>query len=93
LIFALAGIIFGVGGGLVRGGVDPLVQDSVPRDLRGTAAAVQYTSFDFWIGIGSYPLGMLAASLGYALTFAATGLLCVAGGGLLGAILRRQPAP
>jgi MFS family permease len=93
LIFALSGIVFGVGGGLVRGGVDPLVQDSVPRDLRGTAAAVQYTSFDFWIGIGSYPLGMLATSLGYALTFAVTGLLSIVGGGLLGATLRRQPAP
>jgi MFS family permease len=93
LIFALSGIIFGIGGGLVRGGADPLVQDSVPPDLRGTAAAVQYTSFDFWIGMGSYPLGMLATSLGYALTFAVTGLLCAAGGSLLGATLRRQPAP
>jgi MFS family permease len=78
-VFALAGVTFGIGGGLVRGGVDPLVQDSVPLSLRGTAAAVQYTSFDFWIGAGSLPIGLLANVVGYAISFAATGVFCMLG--------------
>jgi MFS family permease len=84
----LGGFIFGLGGGLVRGGVDALVQDSVPPTLRGTAAAVQYTSFDFWIGLGSYPVGLLASALGYATTFVATGVACLLGGGGLAVMLR-----
>jgi len=95
--FALAGIVFGLGGGLVRGGVDALVQDSVPPTLRGTAAAVQYTSFDFWIGLGSYPFGLLATAVGYAVTFVAAGVTCLFGGAGLAVMLRKQervsPAP
>jgi MFS family permease len=95
LSFILAGIIFGLGGGLTRGGVDAMVQDSVPATLRGTAAAVQYASFDFWIGIGSYPLGLLANAIDYATTFAVSGIMCLAGGGALAILLRRavRPAP
>jgi MFS family permease len=88
--FLLAGAIFGFGGGLVRGGVDPLVQDSVPHTLRGTAAAVQYTSFDFWIGVGSLPVGLLANAVGYAVTYVVTGIFCWLGAGALVAMLRRD---
>jgi MFS family permease len=88
-VFALAGSIFGLGGGLVRGGVDPLVQDSVPTALRGRAAAVQYTSFDLWIGGGSYLIGVLATALGYATTFAVTGVICVLGAAGLVIMLRK----
>jgi MFS family permease len=88
-VFILAGAVYGIGGGLARGGIDPLVQDSVPRALRGTAAAVQYTSFDFWIGVGSYPIGVLANAIGYATTFVMTGVACGLGGGALWALLRR----
>ncbi len=90
--FILAGIIFGLGGGLARGGVDAMVQDSVPPTLRGTAAAVQYTSFDFWIGLGSYPLGLLANAIGYATAFAVSGMMCLAGGGALAMMLRGTAA-
>jgi len=88
----LGGFVFGLGGGLVRGGVDALVQDSVPPTLRGTAAAVQYTSFDFWIALGSYPVGLLASVLGYAATFVVTGVACLLGGGGLGVMLREARA-
>ena len=84
----MGGLIFGLGSGLVRGGVDALVQDSVPPTLRGTAAAVQYTSFDFWIGLGSYPVGLLASAVGYATTFVVTGAACLLGGGGLAVMLR-----
>jgi MFS family permease len=92
LIFLISGVIFGVGGGLVRGGVDPLVQDSVPSFLRGTAAAIQYTSFDFWIGMGSYPLGILADAVGYGVTFVITGALAMVGGGAVALVLRQARA-
>jgi MFS family permease len=88
LVFILAGIILGLGSGLVRGGVDALAQDGVPPTLRGTAAAIQYTSFDFWIGLGSYPIGLLANAVGYAVTFVFTGVLCFGGSGVLMVILR-----
>lgn len=86
-VFILAGVVYGLGGGLARGGVDALVQDSVSPTLRGTAAAVQYTSFDFWIGLGSYPAGLLANAIGYAATFVATGVFCLLGSGVLAAML------
>jgi MFS family permease len=89
LVFSAAGIVLGVGGGLVRGGVDPLVQDGVPPTLRGTAAAVQYTSFDFWIGVGSYPIGILANAFGYATAFLIAGLVCVLGAGGVVVMLRQ----
>ena len=83
LALLVAGGVFGLGGGLTRGGIDALVQDSVPSTLRGTAAAVQYTSFDFWIGLSSYPAGLLANALGYAAIFLLSGATCLAGGGAL----------
>jgi MFS family permease len=87
-LFILGGIVFGLGVGLTRGGVDALVQDSIPSALRGTAVAVQYTSFDFWIGASSYPAGLLADATGYAATFVASGALCLAGGVALALLLR-----
>jgi MFS family permease len=87
-MFILGGVVFGMGFGLTRGGVDALVQDSIPPTLRGTAAAVQYTSFDFWIGASSYPAGLLADAAGYAATFVASGALCLAGGAALSLLLR-----
>ncbi len=88
--FVLAGFIFGFGGGLTRGGIDALVQDSVSASQRGTAAALQYASFDFWIGLGSYPIGLLASAAGYPLTFAVTGVVCLLGDGALAAMLYRS---
>jgi MFS family permease len=88
VVFAMAGFLFGLGGGFSRGGVDPLVQDSVPHTLRGTAAAVQYTSFDFWIGTATYPVGLLANAVGYAGAFAFTGAICILGGLGVALILR-----
>jgi MFS family permease len=85
--FLLAGALFGLGGGMVRGGIDAMVQDSVPSALRGTASAVQYTSFDFWIGVSSYPAGLLADTAGYATTFVVTGAMCLAGAGALALML------
>jgi MFS family permease len=91
-MFILGGVVFGLGGGLTRGGVDALVQDSIPATLRGTAVAVQYTSFDFWIGASSYPAGLLADAAGYAATFVASGVLCLAGGAALALLLRGSGA-
>jgi MFS family permease len=91
-LFILSGILLGVGGGLTRGGVDALVQDSVPSTVRGTAAAVQYTSFDFWIALGSYPVGVLADTIGYAATFVAAGFACLLGTGALSVYLSGPPA-
>jgi MFS family permease len=93
LVFILAGGVFGLGGGLVGGGVDALVQDSVPPTLRGTAAAVQYTSLDFWIGLSSYPAGLLAGAVGYAATYVVTGGICLFGCGALAMMSRDRRRP
>jgi hypothetical protein len=53
---------------------------------------VQYTSFDFWIGLGSYPLGLLANAIGYATAFAVSGIMCLAGGGALAMMLHGTAA-
>jgi hypothetical protein len=54
---------------------------------------VQYTSFDFWIGVSSYPAGLFANTAGYAATFVVTGAMCLAGAGALALMLRGGVLP
>jgi MFS family permease len=69
--WALIGLaaFFGVGSGAAQAGVSASVQGSVESDLRGSAAAVQFTAFDLLLGFGSWTLGLLADATNYGVLY------------------------
>jgi MFS family permease len=69
-----AGVGLGLSWGLVRAGTDSAVVDSVPPESRGTALGFLYTCFDFGIGAGSFGLGVVAQTQGYAAAFYAAAI-------------------
>jgi len=82
----------GAGLGIARTAIDALVLDGVPVALRGTAVAVEFTTNDLWIGLGSALLGSLAGLAGYSAAYAVAGAACVATAGALAVVRRRTPA-
>ena len=64
-----AGAGLGLSWGLARAGLDTMVVDAVPPQARGTALSVLYTLFDAGIGLGSFGLGLVAGTQGYAPAF------------------------
>jgi len=70
--------VFGLGWGILRTGLDSLVQDSAGSSLRASATAAQYTAFDLAIGLGSLGLGALAGATGYGSMFGLGALAAIA---------------
>lgn len=78
-------VVFGVGYGAARTGLDACVQGSSEPALRGSGAAIEYTAHDLLIGLGGWMLGLLASAAGYSAMYAAVGgvtLVGVVAGGL-----------
>lgn len=73
-----AGAIFGLSWGLARAGIDTAVVDAVSPEARGTAIGFLYTCFDVGVGAGSFGLGVIARTQGYAATFYAAALWALA---------------
>jgi predicted MFS family arabinose efflux permease len=69
-----AGAIFGLSWGLARAGIDTAVVDAVSPEARGTAVGFLYTCFDAGVGVGSFGLGVIARTQGYAATFSSAAL-------------------
>jgi predicted MFS family arabinose efflux permease len=69
-----AGAVFGLSWGLARAGIDTAVVDAVSPGARGTAVAFLYTCFDMGVGVGSFGLGVIARSQGYAAAFYAAAI-------------------
>ncbi len=65
--------LFGVGHGTARAGLDAWVQRGTVPAWRGSAAAVQYTAYDLFIGLGSWGLGVLARATGYGVMYTIAG--------------------
>jgi MFS family permease len=81
----------GAGLGIARTAIDALALDGVPVALRGTAVAVEFTTNDLWIGLGSALLGSLAGRVSFGAAYAVAGAACVATAGGLAAVRRRTP--
>jgi MFS family permease len=64
-----SGAGLGLSWGLVRAGLDTAVVDAVSGEVRASALGVLYTCFDAGIGLGSFGLGLAAASWGYGAAF------------------------
>jgi MFS family permease len=82
----------GAGFGTARTAIDALALDGVPVALRGTAVAVEFTTNDWWIGLGSALMGSLAGLAGYNAAYAVAGITCIATAGALEAVRRRTSA-
>ena len=82
----------GAGLGIARTAIDALALDGVPVALRGTAVAIEFTTNDLWIGLGSALLGSLAGLVSFGAAYAVAGAACVATAGALAAVRRRTPA-
>jgi hypothetical protein len=82
----------GAGLGIARTAIDALALDGVPVALRGTAVAIEFTTNDLWIGLGSALLGSLAGLVSFGAAYAVAGAACVATAGALAAVRRRAPA-
>ncbi len=87
----LVAFLCGVGMGVARTAMDAFVCEGIPAKMRGTAIAVEFTTNDLWIGLGSALLGPLAGWAGYNLAYAVVGITCVAMAGAL-AVFRPRPA-
>jgi MFS family permease len=72
-------VLFGVGYGAARAGLDAWVQGTIGPAMRGTAAAVQYASHDLVIGCSSWALGWMACSTGYGAMYAVAGGITLVG--------------
>ena len=85
-----ASALFGIGSGVAQAGFGASVQGSVGSNLRGKAAAVQYTAFDLLVGFGSWGLGSLAAATGYGVMYSAVGVIVLLGAAAAGLAWRQQ---
>jgi hypothetical protein len=72
-------VLYGIGQGSSRVGLDASVQGSVGSSLRGSAAAAQYTAFDLLIGFGSLGLGLLADATDYGVMYGAVSGITLVG--------------
>jgi MFS family permease len=72
-------ILFGMGYGTARAGLDACVQGPIEPALRGSSAALQYASHDLVIGLGAWGLGAYAAATGYGAMYALVAGLTLAG--------------
>jgi MFS family permease len=90
-ISLLVAFLCGAGLGIARTAIDALVLDGVPGRLRGTVVAIEFTTNDLWIGLGSALLGPLAGASGFEAAFGVAGAACVVVAGTL-AVARRRAA-
>jgi len=93
--WALIGVavLFGVGYGAARAGLDVCVQGGLESSLRASGAAIQYTAHDLLIGLGSWGLGWWAGVAGYGAMYGMVSgitLLGLAGGLTTGRFLYRR---
>jgi MFS family permease len=85
LMAALQGL--GVGG--ARVGLETMVVDSAPAEVRGTALSLLYFCFDLGIGVSGVAIGAVAALWGYGEGYLLVGALCILTLLLFAGVMRR----
>ena len=90
--WALVGLamLFGVGYGVARAGLDVCVQGGLESALRASGAAIEYTAHDLLVGLGSWGLGWLANAAGYGVMYGAVGAITLLG--LAGLLVKARQA-
>lgn len=76
----LAGLLLGLGYGILQPLFQSFVTGTTPAPKRGTANATYLLSYDIGIGIGSFLMGMFQESIGLSIGFAITAVAYVIGG-------------
>lgn len=82
--------LYGLASGATRVALDGMIADSVQPQQRATAVALQFTSYDLWIGLGGALMGPLAETAGYAAMYALAGAVVIVGA-ILFTLLARVP--
>jgi MFS family permease len=95
--FLGSGAVIGLGFGALLPSLQTLAIQSAPRDRAGLATGTFFLLFDAGYGIGSYVLGVVAASSGYAGAYLVGGLVSLGMAGLYYLLVNRtgggQAAP
>lgn len=76
----LAGLLLGLGYGVLQPLFQSFVTGTTPGPKRGTANATYLLSYDIGIGIGSFVMGLFQESIGLGTGFALTAVTYVIGG-------------
>ncbi len=76
----LAGLLLGLGYGILQPLFQAFVTGTTPAPKRGTANATYLLSYDIGIGIGSFVMGMFQESIGLSMGFAVTAASYLIGG-------------
>ena len=76
----LAGLLLGLGYGVLQPLFQSFVTGTTPGPKRGTANATYLLSYDIGIGIGSFVMGLFQESIGLGTGFALTAVAYVIGG-------------
>lgn len=92
-MFLLAGVLYGVGFGIVHPSMQAMAVQFVPPQRRGAANGTFFSAFDLGIGAGAIIWGAVSQMLGYGTMYmiaAVPGLLSLVAYLVMG---RRQPQP
>jgi MFS family permease len=71
--------LFGLSFGTSSVALDTVAQSTVGHSLRGSAAAIEYTAFDTFVGFGGLGLGVLSYATNYGVMYAVAGGLVLVG--------------
>ncbi len=85
-------IIYGIGFGGTRVGLDTMVVDSAPGRARGTALGLLYLCLDSGVAIGGMVMGVLADLAGYGEVYLLLAAACVLTAVLFGLAMRNHEA-
>ena len=85
----LAGLLLGLGYGILQPLFQSFVTGTTPAPKRGTANATYLLSYDIGIGIGSFVMGIFQESIGLSKGFAITAVAYIAGGIIYAAYVDR----
>jgi MFS family permease len=64
-LIIIGSTLVGLGGAIARVGLDVIVMDGTPRDLRGTAAGLEYAGLDVWNGLFGWVMGIIVLQTNY----------------------------
>ncbi len=91
-VLIVMAIIYGIGFGGTRAGLDAMVVDSAPGRARGTALGLLYLCLDSGVAIGGMAMGVLADLAGYGEIYLLLAAVCVLTAVLFGLAMRNHEA-
>jgi len=85
----LMAVLQGIGFGGARVGLETMVVDGAPTEVRGTALSLLYFCFDLGIAVSGLLIGAVAALWGYGAGYLMVGVVCILTLLLFAGVMRR----